>query len=112
MFSLGVTGPVSAHRRMSLSTAWSSSSASIRQFRFPDTIATLKRDYALKAKAEYFGVDFKSDITVESEVVEPCSTIKGHLLIDTKFPIEHDGKQISALYCTILRKGSSSNEIL
>lgn len=86
MFSLGASCPVSHHRRLS------ASNVGIRSFRF-DSVVTVKRDYALKAKDEYFGVDLKTDITVESEVVEPCSKIKGHLVIDTKFSIEHDGKQ-------------------
>lgn len=80
---------------MSLSSAWlgSSSSNAIRQFRFPDSsLKGLRRSYVWKDKTEYFGVDLKTDIYVESDKVGPCAKLKGQLTIDTKFPIEHDGK--------------------
>lgn len=75
----------------------SHSNFSSRPFRFPDGAglvgrAAIRRNYAWKEKTEYFGVDLKTEVIVESEVVEPGAKIKGHLVIDTKFPIEHDGE--------------------
>lgn len=92
MFSVGASCPVSG-RRMSISSTWLGSSTGGRNFRCPDSVGLkgVRKYYAKKAKTEYFGVDMKTDITVDTDTVGPCSIIKGHLLIDTKFPIEHDG---------------------
>lgn len=100
MFSIGATSAgclvSSGGRRMSLSSAWlGSSNSAIRQFRFPDSAAfgAKLRHYAWKDKTEYFGIDLKTDVILESDKVGPSTKIKGQLVIDTKFPIEHDGKR-------------------
>jgi len=42
-------------------------------------------------KIEQFGVNFKVKILVDNEVVRPFRKITGKVVIETRFPISHNG---------------------
>ncbi|CAL8111570.1 unnamed protein product [Orchesella dallaii] len=117
MFSVGASCPVNSHKRMSIASgAWlgSSNTSGIRQFRFPNSShlgkGTIRRNYTWKAKAEYFGIDLKTNLEVDCDTVKPFSKITGHLIIDTKFPIEHDGIVVQLEALCSLNYSTKHNE--
>lgn len=59
-----------------------------------DGLAIVRPNFCKASKIDQFGVNFKVRVVVDNCVVPPYRKITGKIVVETSFPIRHEGNNL------------------